>query len=568
LICGAYRWPIRSAKIGAELSQAISPSIGLHWRGPSKATLALLPWPTLRVIDAELAGADGKSLLSAPIAQFSLSPTELLRGRFVPVGATLRNPTAFVDFDAAPVIAAEEGALSAGGDGEPPALWSHVRLYGGVLHVVSAAHQFDTLIESLDGSFDWPSVDKPMSFSLAGAWRDEHVTIEGRIDNPREGLERRSTGVRLAIASRPLSFAMEGTWGGNPTSGFVGDVSAQFNSLRALRRLFGAAGAPLIVGDTLSLEGKAQSNGASLAVSDAQLDVAGQKFEGALTIAHENARTAISGTLAADSLNMESLFGAPPTLLNARGAWSAEPFGFAPTGGLDLDLRISATHVDWRGFRLDDAAGSLICKDGQLTASLLEAGAYQGLLKGQLSLTQGANGLETQITGSLADADIGAAVASTGWSGYRGRGGFNFSLRSTGFAPADSVASLSGVVSFDLQAGVIDGVNIEEAMRRSQRRPIDLSRDMANGQTTFTHARAKLVVANGAANIAEARIEGPGSAIDIAGAIDIAAREFHTLLSATQTDAQGAPSADAARLTIMLDGPWSAPTVAALAGGG
>jgi hypothetical protein len=54
----------------------------------------------------------------------------------------------------------------------------------------------------------------------------------------------------------------------------------------------------------------------------------------------------------------------------------------------------------------------------------------------------------------------------------------------------------------------------------------------------------------------------------IEGAIDIAAREFRTRLVATQADAQGAPSTDAARLTIMLSGPWSAPTVAALPGGG
>jgi hypothetical protein len=105
-------------------------------------------------------------------------------------------------------------------------------------------------------------------------------------------------------------------------------------------------------------------------------------------------------------------------------------------------------------------------------------------------------------------------------------------------------------------------------MRRSQRRAIDLSRDMAIGQTTFTRASAKFIVANGNAKISGARIEGPGSAIDFEGDIDVAAREFHALLAATQADAQGAPSADAARLTIVLDGPWSAPVVAPLPGGG
>src|SRR5208282_2135795 len=326
--------------------------------------------------------------------------------------------------------------------------------------------------------------------------------------------------------------------------------------------------APLIVGDALSVSGKAQTNGASLALSDAELDLAGQKFEGALDLSGEEARTTLSGTLAADSLSIEPLLGPPPTFMNDQGAWSDKPFRFAPPRAFDIDLRISAAHAEWRGYRLDDIAGSLICRDGQLAAKLLEAGAYQGALKGQLTLTSGPDGLQAQMAGSLADADLGAALADFGWNGYRGRGGFDFSLRSTGFAPADSVASLAGTASLDLQAGVVDGVNIEEAMRRSQRRPVDLARDMAVGQTTFAHGRAKFVVVDGDAEITEAQIEGPGSAIEVEGAIDVAARAVHARLAAIQADAEGAPSPDGAWLTIVVEGPWSAPSVAAIPNGG
>jgi AsmA protein len=568
LACGAYRWPVRSAKVEAEINSAISPRLGLHWRGPARATLALLPWPTLRVRGVELVGADDRSVLSAPSALFSLSLAGLLGGRFVPIGATLRGPTTFIDLDAAPVAAAEARLSSGAANGELLPLWPHVRLNGGVLHVVSAAHRFDALIENFEGSFDWPDADEPMSFALAGAWRDESVRIEGKIDNPREGLQKRSTGVKLAIASRPLAFALNGRWGGDAAAGFAGEVSAQIRSLGALERLFGAGRAPLFVADAFSLEGNAQTNGASLALSDARLEVAGQRFEGALTLSRENARTAISATLAADSLKIEPLIGAPPTLVNAQGDWSAEPFGFTPPRGLDLDLRISAAHADWGGHRIDDAAGSLICKDGELTAKLLQAAAYQGALKGELALARGEDGLETRLAGSLADADVGAALSDFGWSGYRGRGGFDFSLRSTGFAPADSVASLTGAASLDLQPGVIGGVSIEEAMRRSQRRPIDVAHDMAVGQTTFTRAHAQFAVAKGIAQIGAARIEGPGSALAIEGSINIAARVLDARLAATQADAQGAPSVDAARLTIVIAGPWSAPSVVALPGGG
>jgi hypothetical protein len=49
--------------------------------------------------------------------------------------------------------------------------------------------------------------------------------------------------------------------------------------------------------------------------------------------------------------------------------------------------------------------------------------------------------------------------------------------------------------------------------------------------------------------------------------IDIANRAWQAQARAIQTDAQGAPSSDAARLTIILSGPWSAPNVSVAPGG-
>ena len=92
LACGGYPWPVGSVKVGAEIDRAIPPPLGLHWRGPASATLALLPWPTLRVRGVDLVDAGDRNVLSAPAAQFPLSLKGLLGGRFVPVGATLQRP--------------------------------------------------------------------------------------------------------------------------------------------------------------------------------------------------------------------------------------------------------------------------------------------------------------------------------------------------------------------------------------------------------------------------------------------------------------------------------------------
>jgi AsmA protein len=561
----AYRWPMRSARVAAQISETISPRLGLRLIGPENANFALLPWPTLRVVGIELVDAGGRTVLSAPSVKLELSLLGLLRGRVIPLAATLRSPTALIDLDTAALAFANESAGADGRD-DPPAVWPHVRLRGGLLHVVSAAQGVDTLIENVEGALDWPSLDRPFALALTGAWRDETVRISGSVDSPMEAIEDRSTGLRLAIESRPLDLTLNGIWNGQP-AGYVGDVSARSRSLSALERILGAPATPASAGGSLSLEGKAQTSGAAISLSEAHFAFAGQVFDGDLTYARENGVSALSGTLAADSLNIDALVGPPPKLLAEDGGWSRASIAFAPPRDLDLDLRLSATRPEWGGHHIEDAAGSLMSHGGLFTASLLEASAYQGVMKGQLTLSNGAEGIETQVTGSIADADVGAALADFGWTGYHGRGGIELSLRSTGASPADAVASLAGTATIELQAGVIAGVNIEEAMRRSQRRPVDVARDMATGQTTFTRARAQLAIASGKATIADASVEGPGALLAIEGAIDLPARQLNARLVATQADAQGAPSVDAARLTIVFSGPWSAPAVVTAPGG-
>ena len=316
-----------------------------------------------------------------------------------------------------------------------------------------------------------------------------------------------------------------------------------------------------MLGDAFALSGKAQAVGDTLTLSEATVTASGQRLDGALNFERQNGRYAISGTLAADQLNLEALTG--PTLdpLTSAGGWSQQPFTFTPPRDLDLDLRLSAARLEWRGHGVDDAAGSLMCKAGRCAVGLLEAKAYQGALKGQLTLARGARGLEAQAALSLSDADLGAALADFGWSGYHGRGDLEATLRSAGFAVSDSVLSLSGQATATLQAGAVDGISVEEAMRRSLRRPVEVARDLGNGATRFSLGRLRLSLAGGAATIEEGHIEGPGSKIDVGGTIDVAGQTVEARALAEQVDAEGHPSTDAARLTITLSGLWSAPSV-------
>ena len=300
-------------------------------------------------------------------------------------------------------------------------------------------------------------------------------------------------------------------------------------------------------------------------MSEARLDVGGQRFDGSLEFSRLAGKTSVSGTLAADTLDISALWDQPGSILDSSGRWSREPLIAAPSQTLDLDLRVSASQASWQGHRIEAAAASVLQKNRRLTVRLLDATACEGELSGEFSIQGAPDGLQMEASASLANGDIGAALSEWGVTAFTGRGGYEGSFRATGASAAELAASLTGSAEIELQDGAINGVNFEQALRRSQRRPVDFARDLAIGETNFSSARARLEITGGQAQIVEARMEGPGAIVQVQGAIDIAAQEWRARIEAVQASAIGEPSVDAARMAIDLFGPWSAPTVAASA---
>ena len=167
--------------------------------------------------------------------------------------------------------------------------------------------------------------------------------------------------------------------------------------------------------------------------------------------------------------------GRPDWLFDPAGGWSARPFAPAHPPAFDLDLRLSAARLDVYGRTLSNAAASVIVKDGRLSASLIEAAAYDGRLDGEASVEWVGQDLNIRARAELADADLGAALADFGQPVATGRGEARLAVEASGSSPAAAVADLSGSASLEAADGGIVGVNLEEALRRSQRRPIDVA---------------------------------------------------------------------------------------------
>jgi AsmA protein len=561
-LAGAYRWPISSASVAAAFNRQLASTAGVELRGPARAYLSILPVPGVQIVDVELRGKDGATLVTATKARARLAVSRLLFGELQFTSFVLREPTVLVDLDNGPLV--RDGALAkllglTGGAAAKAPIGGGLRLERGLLHIVSAAHGLDTLIEDIEGEVDWSNLAGALSGDLRAHWRGEPLAVDFRLADPIAWFGGGSTSVSVNLLVRDVSLALNGEFtDGGPN--FEGALAADAATFSGLARLAGAPPVTWLPDSRVSLSGKARANVLSLTISDMRLTTLGDAFEGAAALSAKGEGATLTGSLAAGKIKLDDFLAKAPPLLDEGGRWNEEPFSIGLPKNLDLDLRISAATIEWRGHAIQDAAFSLMSANGGIKATLSEARAYRGVLKGVAAASPGERGAELSMSASLTNADIGALIGEIGLSAYSGEGGGEISVRASGDSVADFARALSGDASVTLGAGVIDGLSFEEALRRSERRPINIFSDMRTGRTIFSEARAKATIEKGEAQLQSAMI-GPGVCIRLSGTADIANRGLAAKLIATRADQHGAPDPEGPQLKLTIAGPWSRPII-------
>jgi AsmA protein len=561
--CGFVRWPLSPAKVGDSLNAAFGASPRLHWSVPQTASFSALPRPGVQIADARLDDAYGVNLLSAPAARLNLSLVDLLRGRFIPTGVILVSPTITIDVDRPPFAGAGGGSAGAASVARPLAPLASLSLSNGVLRLLSAKRGLDTLIDNVKGRFDGLTVGDQLRVNLSAVWRKTPITIAGALNDPESAATGAPSPMVFALDSPLGRLAFSGSLALTDKTGADGDLTVSIPSVAALASFLDAHPPSALSADDLAITAKVKGTTDSFTLGDATLTSAGQTLEGALAISDAGGRPAVSGTLAAETLALEPLLGPPERIWDPSGGWSTTPFALAPLRSFDLDLRLSAAHLDVYGLKVADAAASAIVTEGKLSATLLEAAAYGGRLQGELGAACVGRDLELSARGELVDADLGAAIADFAPPIVTGTGGVKFALEASGVSPAAAIASLSGAASLEAANGSILGVNLEEALRRSRRRPIDVERDMRVGGTAFDRFDVSLGLDQGRAQVRRGVMTSPGVKAGLNGVIDLSGQNWGLQVNAVQTDAAGEESQDAAHLTLDITGPWSQPRIRA-----
>jgi AsmA protein len=105
-------------------------------------------------------------------------------------------------------------------------------------------------------------------------------------------------------------------------------------------------------------------------------------------------------------------------------------------------------------------------------------------------------------------------------------------------------------------AGALTGINIEQLLRRLERRPLSGSGDFRSGRTPFDQLAINLKVNQGLVSIDEMRIVGPSVRLAVAGQASVPTRDLDLKGVATLISTA---SADEFELPFVVQGPWDDP---------
>ncbi|MBL8590680.1 MAG: AsmA family protein [Methylobacteriaceae bacterium] len=521
---------VATPEVGAALLARLETGAGLVAEGGRSARVHLAPLPTLRFAGLRLRDSAGVAEFAAPEVEARLRWAPLLIGRIEIAELTLRRPRlAFAAGDDAIAALARQGLLAR--------LATAQRL---IVEQGEARRRGGEAVEAVDLDLRWRGGGSPLALAAQATWRGERIDLAAWIARPTAITTDGESAARLQARAGVGEIAFEGLVGGDHGQSLSGRVIASGPSLRRLLDFARFEAALPDPGGAFELRAQASSRGQSVSFSDVELQLGPNRFEGSLSLRREDGRPSIAGTLATAALDLGPWLDIAPRLVEANDRWSATPIDWRREEQGNLDLRVSAQRVQAGRIALGETALSLLMKRGRLSVAPARAGL--------------------EVKGSLqwSELDIGALLAALQKRPrLSGVATGQLVFETSGAAPADLSAMLDGRAQLTLRNGEIARLDLEQALRRNDRRGAALIAGVQTGRTGFDSLTTTLRATRGVATLDEALMKGPGVTAHARGALQLADQSLSVRVDAAQSGALAQPL----RMSFYLAGPWSGPRI-------
>ena len=459
------------------------------------------------------------------------------------------NWTPFIDTIARTMKPGAENQLS----------FSEIRIQDGVLSYEDAANHVSEALGDIDLSLAWPSISR--SFAATGQfdWRGERIDGSISISDFIAALSGDRSGLKARLASAPLKLAFDGSVANRTSMMMEGTLTVDSASLRNALRWTGQPSPGAGGFGRFALKARANVIGASIALTNVNVELDGNVAEGVMTYAN-NGRQTLQATLAAGALDFTPYISTFRLLASGARDWNRQLFDLNSLSTTDLDMRLSAARVTVGSTKLGRTAFGANLRGGALALSVGEAQMYGGIAKGSFGVARSDAIADVKAQFQFTDVDLQACASELfGITKLSGRGNLNVSLVASGSSPFGLAQSLDGTVSLTGHDGAISGFNVEQLLKRLERRPLSGGGNFRSGSTPYDNLTIALKFAEGIATAEDIRLEGPAARITMTGTASVPAREYDMKGVASLTSAANAtPSFD---LPFVVQGPWDDPLI-------
>ena len=438
--------------------------------------------------------------------------------------------------------------------------FSEIRIQDGVLDYQDAMNHVTETLGDIDLSLAWPSISR--SFAATGQfdWRGERIDGSISASDFIALLSGDRSGLKARLTSAPLKFAFDGTVANRASMMTEGTVTIDSLSLRNALSWTTGQPPPGSGGfGRFALKARANVVGGSVALTNVNVELDGNVAEGVMTFAN-NGRQMMQATLDAGALDFTPYIATFRLLASGQRDWNRQLFDLNALSATDLDMRLSAAKVTVGATKLGRTAFGANLRGGALALSVVEAQMYGGIAKGSFGIARSDAVADVKAQFQFTDVDLQACASELfGITKLSGRGNLNVSLLASGASPFGLASSLDGTAVLTGHDGAIAGFNVEQLLKRLERRPLSGGGNFRQGTTPYDNLTVAVKFADGVATAEDVRLESPTARLTLTGTSSVPAREYDLKGVASLITAPNA--AAGFELPFVVQGPWDDPLI-------
>ena len=443
-----------------------------------------------------------------------------------------------------------------------PTSFSEIRITDGTIILRDEAYEIVETLANVEMALAWPSISRSFAATGRFAWHDEPIDATIGLTDFVAALQGDRSGLKIRLASAPFKFAFDGYISHRPTLKMEGTLAADTASLRDALRWAGQQTPPGGGFGRFALKAQTNVVGGTIGLSGVNVELDGNAGEGVLTF---DGRQTLQGTLAAEGLDLTPYISAVRLLTGGERGWDSKPIALDGLDGVHLDLRLSAARVNIANAKLGRTAVAANLRGGNLTVAVGESQAFGGVVRGTFGLAKSPAGADFRAQLQFSNVDLEQCLGDMfGIRKLEGKGNLSFAVDSSGRSVYGLTKGLNGTAGLTSRKGAIAGFNVEQLLKRIERRPLSGGGEFRTGKTPYEMLTVNLKIVQGVANVEDVRMEGPSVGLALAGSASIPERELDlrgtaSLLSVSASGSN-AP-APAFELPFMVQGPWDDPII-------